>query len=81
MVGITPLGERHSAPFMLGKVEQDQLLQIFHGATWDGDLISKDARDSLHKRDLIARHKGYNIITIWGVDLVLSAKLVVPGSK
>jgi hypothetical protein len=46
----------------------EQLAQIFNGAVWDGDLISKDDRDQLVKDGLVTRSCGYNIITQDGVQ-------------
>ena len=46
----------------------EQLAQIFNGAVWDGDLISKDDRDRLVKDGLVDRSEGYNIITPDGVS-------------
>lgn len=53
----------------------EQLLQIFDGAVWDGNLISKAHRDELCKNDLVDRVSGWNIITKKGVEYVLALGL------
>lgn len=60
----------------------EQLIQIFNGATWDGDLISKQDRDALVKAGLVSRADyGYNIITSKGVDYIVELNLVSPGYR
>lgn len=60
----------------------EQLMQIFNGAIWDGDLISKADRDELVKASLVQRaHSGYNIITPKGVEYVVDLGLVKPGYR
>ena len=48
------------------KVPVDQLLQCLR-IVWDGDLISKDDRDTLHQMAYIHRAEGFNIITPMGI--------------
>lgn len=48
----------------------DTLLQIHAGPVWDGDLVSKQARDSFVAAGWVARCEGYNIITMTGRDLI-----------
>lgn len=48
----------------------DQLLQLFKGCVWDGDLLSKTHRDELYKRELIDRARGMNFITSRGVEVL-----------
>lgn len=43
--------------------EIQQLKQIATGPVWDGNLISKDARDQLHRYGLVARTHGWNVLT------------------
>ena len=43
--------------------EIEQLKQIATGPVWDGNLISKDARDRLHKSELVTRTHGWNILS------------------
>ena len=52
-----------------------QLVQIFHGSVWDGDLISKEQRDALVNAGLVCRMDGYNIITPAGVRYWLDSAL------
>jgi len=59
----------------------EQLMQIFNGATWHGDLISKEGRDQLVKADLVDQIMGYNFITAKGVMCVLDLGLVRPNSR
>jgi hypothetical protein len=51
----------------------NQLVQVFNGAVWDGDLISKCARDRLVSDGLVCRVQGYNIITSDGVRAALAS--------
>lgn len=48
------------------KLEMDALVQLWT-VTWDGDLISKDARDKLVDGGLAQRVSGYNWLTHDGV--------------
>lgn len=41
----------------------DTLLQISKSPVWDGDLVSKPARDKFHSSGWIDRCQGFNIIT------------------
>lgn len=56
----------------------EQLLQLFNGATWDGDLLAKSHRDALIKAGLAERAHGYNIITRKGVQYLLDLGLIHP---
>ena len=56
----------------------EQMLQIFDGAVWDGNLIGKRHRDELYKNGLIDRVMGWNIITKKGVKYVISLGLRKP---
>lgn len=49
----------------------EQLLQIFDGKVWDGDLISKHDRDVLFEYGLITRHDNYNYISQRGIKLCI----------
>jgi len=49
----------------------EQLKQLT-SVTWDGNLISKTARDELVKTGLVARVKGFNYITEDGIKTLLS---------
>lgn len=48
----------------------EQLKQLLT-VTWDGNLISKDARNILHKKYLINRCNGYNFINEDGIKLLI----------
>lgn len=51
-----------------------QLLTV----TWDGDLISKAARDDLIRRDLAQRAPdGFNMLTPHGVGFLIDAGVLV----
>jgi hypothetical protein len=55
---------------------REALWQLFyHGPTYDGDLISKAARDELVRLGLAARCEGYNFLTVAGVAIALEAKM------
>lgn len=56
----------------------EQLLLLFKGATWDGDLIDKQARDELVKAGLADRKRGYNFITAKGIEYLLDLGIVRP---
>jgi hypothetical protein len=56
----------------------EQLRQIFGGATWDGDLISKRMRDRLVKEKMVEQVKGWNIITAKGALYLIDLNLVQP---
>jgi len=48
----------------------DQLHQLLT-VTWDGNLISKTARDELVKNGLASRVQGFNYITEAGIKTLL----------
>lgn len=52
-----------------------QLLQVFHGVVWDGNLISKHARDELERDGRLLKWRGWSIITRHGLDYILDEKL------
>lgn len=56
----------------------EQLLQIFNGATWDGNLISKRIRDKLVDDGLVKQIKGWNIITSKGASYLIDLNFVSP---
>jgi len=61
--------------FIKGLIEQ--LLQLFNGVTWDGDLISKPDRDELIKIGLSDKAGGgFNYITGKGIQYLSDLKLV-----
>ncbi len=49
-----------------------QLKQLRAGPTWDGDLISKDARDFLFNKACVRRVEGWNFLAEEGVRLCLT---------
>lgn len=53
----------------------DTLLQIHEGPVWDGDLVSKSARDTFVHAGWVARCEGYNIITMMGRDVIKRLRL------
>lgn len=40
------------------------------GSVWDGDLLSKTARDDLVKQGHVHKYNGYNVLTPAGVEWV-----------
>ena len=64
---------------MASKVFIEQLLQLFNGTTWDGNLISKRDRDGLVQSGFAVRARGgYNLITVKGVEYLLDLGLIHP---
>lgn len=53
----------------------ETLLQISQQPVEDGDLISKDRRDSFVELGWVARCHGYNIITPAGRDVIRALTL------
>lgn len=53
----------------------DTLLQIAEGPVWDGDLVSKRARDAFVQLGWVARWLGWNIITAEGRSAVAALAL------
>lgn len=56
----------------------DQLLQLFCGVTWDGDLLDKTSRSELIKAGLAEKEDGYNLITRKGVRYLYRLGVVHP---
>lgn len=50
----------------------EQLLHFRAGPIWDGNLVSKSARDSLVDAGLLDRAKGFQFLTIKGIDLLVT---------
>ena len=58
----------------------DQLMQIFRGSVWDGDLISKTDRDYLVKFELVEKCTGgWNIITPKGITYLSELGFILSG--
>ena len=53
----------------------EQLLQLVK-VTWDGDLISKQARDALDKECLVTKVRGFTILTDEGVRVLVQLGLL-----
>ena len=49
----------------------EEFKQICAGPVWDGDLLSKDARDALVNMGYIARASGWNILAEAGVAVAV----------
>lgn len=62
----------------MSKNRTEQLLLLFRGVTWDGDLISKSDRSFLVKAGLAEQIRGYNLITPKGVQYLLDLGIVRP---
>lgn len=56
----------------------EQLMQLFNGVTWDGNLIDKICRDKLVKGGLATKQDGYNLITRKGVKYLYRLGIVHP---
>lgn len=51
----------------------ETIWQMFrNGPTWDGDLVSKQARKWCVQNGLAAQSSGFNFLTADGVDLAVS---------
>jgi hypothetical protein len=51
----------------------EAIWQMFkNGPTWDGNLVSKEARTWLVQNGLAFRAKGYNALTEAGVEMAVS---------
>jgi len=57
----------------------EQLFQIFNGAVWDGDLISKSHREKLVRDGLVQQVLGWNIITGAGALWVIQSGWIKNG--
>lgn len=55
----------------------EQLRQLIT-ATWDGNLISKSARDYLVEKGLAQRGFGYNWLTEKGMEYLITLRVLVP---
>lgn len=56
----------------------EQLIQLFHGVTWDGDLISKSDRKELVKAGLAGQDEGWNYITEQGIQFLEQGGFIHP---
>jgi hypothetical protein len=56
----------------------EQLTQLSKGPVWDGNLISKEARDWLHKHELIDRLDGWNFLTRTGMAHCITLGILKP---
>ncbi|MCP5018894.1 MAG: hypothetical protein GY938_27000 [Ketobacter sp.] len=56
---------------------EEQLLQLFYGVTWDGDLINKTERTNAVKAGHAVKSWGWNIITQEGVKFLVDTGAVV----
>ena len=65
----------------LGTENEGQFRQCVGGPVWDGDVISKDARDRLVENGLLSRAHGYNILTADGVMLAIGLRMLRPGEE
>lgn len=54
----------------------ETLWQLFrNGPTWDGDLVSKEARTWMVSADLAGRAAGFNFLTAQGVEMAVSLEM------
>ena len=58
---------------MSGEIEQ---LQQLTKVTWDGNLISKDARSQLRKKGYVDSINGWNFLTKKGVKTLVELRLL-----
>lgn len=55
--------------------QREVLWQLFrNGPTWDGNIVSKAARDALFRLGLAARENGWSYLTREGVEAALAAQ-------
>lgn len=54
------------------------LNQLTRGPVWDGNLVSKDARDALFRAGLVGKHDGWNFLTSLGVSVCIGIGLLRP---
>lgn len=54
---------------LVDAVELEVLCQC-RMATWDGNVVSKTARDSLYKRGFIERFNGWQVVTLEGLAIL-----------
>jgi len=57
--------------FEISEIEMEQFLHFRSGPIWDGNLISKSARDKLVDIGLVERCKGFQFLTHRGVELLV----------
>jgi hypothetical protein len=62
-------------PVSQGLIEMDQLRQLLTPC-WDGNLLSKPARDHLHRSGLVGRVNGWNFLTDKGVEYCVTLRLL-----
>lgn len=65
------------------KTETLEQLLLLATATWDGNLISKDARDNLVRAGLVQRARGYNWLTVKGLEYLVDLQVLTttPNAK
>lgn len=56
----------------------EQLTELSKGVVWDGNLISKYARDDLVNSGLAERVNGWNLITAKGVQYLIDLGFLRP---
>jgi len=59
------------------EVPIDQLLQLLR-IVWDGDLISKDDRDTLIAMGYVVHENGFQIITTKGIRYLIENGFIKP---
>lgn len=62
--------------FTVTEVEMEQFCHFRSGPIWDGNLISKAARDKLVDFGLVDRAKGFQFLTVAGIELLVDLKLL-----
>ena len=58
--------------------EIEVLSQLAKGPVWDGNIVSKDARDRLYKANLIVRAQGWNALSESGLSNCVTLGLLKP---
>ena len=52
----------------------EQLLHFRFGPVWDGNLISKEARNHLVKSGFVTRCQGFQMLTEKGVEILVNLR-------
>jgi len=73
-IGMTNMTSIDAKRMPLDYGEIEQFVQICSNSTWDGDLVSKDDRDALKRKGLIAQRNGLNVPTCAGEYLYQEIK-------
>jgi len=62
----------------LNDQDREQLRQLAQGHVWDGNLVSKKARDRLDQYGLVCRAEGFNFLTMAGIVAAVALGYLAP---